>query len=101
MKIKNNIILKSNRSMFSGSGLHKKGLGIDVREYLKNSHDETIVNDPIYGRILGSKNSADNVKIGSINDSKNSHEDTHNNLVDQFKKISFKDKKKKGIKFEI
>lgn len=98
MKIKNNIILKSNRSMFSGSGLHKKGLGIDVREYLKNSHDETIVNDPIYGRILGSKNSADNVKIGSINQN---HEDTHNNLVDQFKKISFKDKKKKGIKFEI
>ena len=98
MKIKNNIILKSNRSMFSGSGLHKKGLGFDVREYLKNSHDETVVNDPTFGRILGSKNSADNVKIGSINQN---HEDTHNNLVDQFKKISFKDKKKKGIKFEI
>ena len=101
MKIKNNIILKSNRNMFSGTGLHKHGLMVDVRDYLKNTHDNSIVNDPTYGRILGSKAGADNVRIGDINDSKHSHEDTHNNLVDQFKKISFKDKKKKGIKFEI
>ena len=101
MKIKNNIILKNNRNMLSGSGLHKQGLMVDVRDYLQNNHDNSVVNNPTYGRILGSKASADNVKIGDLNDNSTSHSDNHSNLVEQFKKISFKDKKKKGIRFEL
>ncbi len=101
MKIKNNIILKNNRNMLSGSGMHKHGLMVDLRDYLHSAHDNSVVNNPTYGRVLGSRLGDDAVKIGNINDATASHEDNHSNLVEQFKKISFKDKKNKGIRFEI
>jgi hypothetical protein len=102
MKIKNNIILKnSNRNLFSGTGLHRKGLLVDVRDHLKHSRDESVVvNNPTFGRVLSSKNNDDSVKIGTINESAK-HPDTHSDLVDQFKKISFKDKKRNNIKLEL
>ena len=102
MKIKNNIILKNNRNMLSGTGMHKHGLMVDLRDYLRNGqHENIVVNNPTYGRILGNKAGADNVKIGDINDASSTHDDIHSSLVDKFQKISFKDKKKKGIRFEI
>ena len=56
MRNKNNIILKTgNRALISGSGLHRRGLLVDVRDHLKNVHHETIVNNPTYGRIISSK----------------------------------------------
>ena len=103
MKIKNNIILKnSNRNLFSGTGLHRKGLLVDVRDHLHKSHNESavVVNNPTFGRVLSSKNNDDSVKIGTINES-SKHSDTHSDLVDQFKKISFKDKKRNNIKLEL
>ena len=102
MKIKNNIILKSgNRNLFSGSGLHRRGLLVDVREHLQRPHNETVVvNNPTFGRVLSSKNNDDSVKVGNINES-SKHPDTHSDLVDQFKKISFKDKKRNNIKLEL
>jgi hypothetical protein len=101
MKIKNNIILKNNRNMLSGSGMHKHGLMVDLRDYLHSAHDNSVVNNPTYGRVLGSRLGDDAVKIGNINDATASHEDNHSNLVEQFKKISFKDKKKNNIKFQL
>jgi hypothetical protein len=101
MKIKNNIILKNNGSLMSGSGLHKHGLLIDIRHHLSNQHDKTIVNNPTFGSVLGSKAGTDAVKIGSINNDSSSHDSTHALLEDSFKKISFKDKKKKNIKLEL
>ena len=56
MRNKNNIILKTgSRALISGSGLHRRGLLVDVRDHLKNVHHETIVNNPTYGRIISSK----------------------------------------------
>ena len=56
MRNKNNILLKtSNRALISGSGLHRRGMLVDVREHLKNPHYETVVNNPTFGRILSSK----------------------------------------------
>lgn len=103
MKIKNNIILKtSNRNLFSGTGLHRKGLLVDVRDHLKHSRDESVVvNNPTFGRVLSSKNNDDSVKVGNINESAKQTADTHSELVDQFKKISFKDKKRNNIKLEL
>jgi hypothetical protein len=101
MKIKNNIILKNGGNLFSGTGLHRKGLLVDVRDHLKHPHNETVVvNNPTFGRVLSSKNNDDSVKIGTINES-SKHPDTHSDLVDQFKKISFKDKKRNNIKLEL
>ena len=102
MKIKNNIILKNgNRNLFSGSGLHRRGLLVDVREHLRHPHNETVVvNNPTFGRVLSNKNNDDSVKVGNINES-SKHPDTHSDLVDQFKKISFKDKKRNTIKLEL
>ena len=102
MKIKNNIILKSgNRNLFSGTGLHRRGLLVDVRDHLKQHHNETaVVNNPTFGRVLSSKNNDDSVKVGNINES-SKHPDAHSDLVDQFKKISFKDKKRNNIKLEL
>ena len=66
MRNKINIILKtSNRALISGSGLHRRGLLVDVRDYLKNVYHETIVNNPTYSKIISSKNN-----------------DTYSNLVD-------------------
>ena len=101
MKIKNNIILKSNRNMLSGSGMHKHGLMVDLRDYLHSAHDNSVVNNPTYGRVLGSRLGDDAVKIGNINDATASHKDNHSNLVEQFKKISFKDKKRNNINFQL
>ena len=101
MRNKNNIILKtSNRALISGSGLHRRGMLVDVREHLKNPHYETVVNNPTFGRILSSKNNDDSVKVGNINES-SKHPDMHSDLVDQFKKISFKEKKRNNIKLEL
>jgi hypothetical protein len=101
MKIKNNIILKRGGNMFSGTGLHRRGLLVDVREHLKHSRDESVVvNNPTYGKVLGAKNKDDSVKVGNINEA-SKHPDTHSELVDQFKKISFKDKKRNNIKLEL
>ena len=102
MKIKNNIILKNgNRNLFSGSGLHRRGLLVDVREHLRHPHNETVVvNNPTFGRVLSNKNNDDSVIVGNINES-SKHPDTHSDLVDQFKKISFKDKKRNNIKLEL
>jgi hypothetical protein len=60
----------------------------------------TIVNNPTYGRIISSKKIDDSVKIGNINES-SKHPDMHSDLVDQFKKISFKEKKRNNIKLEL
>ena len=66
MRNKINIILKtSNRALISGSGLHRRGLLVDVRDYLKNVYHKTIVNNPTYSKIISSKNN-----------------DTYSNLVD-------------------
>ena len=101
MKIKNNIILKNgNGTLFSGTGLHRRALLVDARDHLRHPHHEVIVNNPTFGIILSAKNNDDSVKIGAINESSN-HPDTHSNLVDQFKKISFKDKKRNNIKLEL
>jgi len=101
MKVKNNIILKNNRNMLSGSGMHKRGLMVDLPDYLHSAHDDSVVNNPTYGRVLGSRLGDDAVKIGNINDATVSHEDNHSNLVEQSKKIFFKDKKKNNIKFQL
>jgi hypothetical protein len=84
MRNKNNIILKTgSRALISGSGLHRRGLLVDIRDHLNNVHHETIVNNPTYGRIISSKKIDDSVKIGNINES-SKHPDTHSDLVDTF-----------------
>ena len=108
MRTKNSILLKtSGGSMFSGSGMHHRhALKHNLRDSMKTVKAETSVNNAVFGKILGVKKDADNVKIGEFGSGEAKHlpfiSPAVDDISEKLKKISFKEKKKKNnIKLEI
>lgn len=104
MKHKNCIIPNKRGCIYSGGGLISKALHQNISLLLKNAKAETVVNSPVFGRVLGPKIQGDAVKIGSFS-STLAKEPVQpisvNNIGDALKTISFKKKKSKNIKLEI
>ena len=92
--------MKTGGSLFSkGSGM-RHTLYTNLRDHMKNEKAQSSVNDAVFGKVLGSKNDSDNVKIGSFGSGEHKHVPfvmpETDNIGNVLKKISFKEKKKRN-----
>ena len=97
MRTKNAIIMKMGRSYLSGSGFHHHSM--DLHDKIKSEKDEKIApNQGNFGKIIGTKNDSDAVKIGSFGtgESKQISFIPGDNIAETLRKISFKEKKKRN-----